>query len=245
MATLSLARWIPGAASPPAWAAIHALAGLPPPDRDAVLLLAARLASPAPDDEAARYGRLLNRAERERLDRFRVDLARRRFLVGRGLLRGVLGHCLGCRPGEVPLTKGAHGKPTLAPGRAADPVRFNLSHSGEWILLAFTRRGEVGVDVEQVRPRAMAATIRRRQFHPDEQAVASGETEFCRGWALKEAVVKAMGRGLGYPTATFSVAPLLRGAREQVLRVDGRAWRCSELTVGDGYCAALAVEEPP
>ena len=63
MASLSLARWLPGADITPAWAPIQALAGLTPPDPESVLLLAAWLEPDAPSDEVARFVHFLHRED--------------------------------------------------------------------------------------------------------------------------------------------------------------------------------------
>jgi phosphopantetheinyl transferase len=65
-------------------------------------------------------------------------------------------------------------KPGLA--RPAGGLRFNLSHSGEIVLVAVTAGPEVGVDVEYARGRYTA--------------------EFLRAWTRHEAAVKCLGTGL-------------------------------------------------
>lgn len=245
MARLSLARWIPGADTPPAWAPIQALAGLSPPDPESVLLLTAWLEPDPPNDEEARFVHFLHREDRVRLDRFRVDIARRRFLVGRGLVRAVLGHALDRPPLTVPLINGAHGKPALDPVQCPEPIHFNLSHSGSLVLIGFTRGRELGVDVELIRHPRLKDEIMARYFHPDERDVVSDDADFFRCWSLKEAAIKALGRGLAYPTASFSVAPLLRSDHEIVLSMEDRTWRCTGLSVRDDYAAALVIEVPP
>lgn len=152
----------------------------------------------APDDGLAE---LLCAQERKRAARI-VD-ARRRALWARsrGVLRALLARYLDADPRELQFALGAHGKPRLqsepretggdggsGPG---EHLRFNLSHSGELMLLAVTAGREVGVDVE-----------RAREHH---------SAEFLRAWTRREATVKCLGMGLtgGSVTAEEKTRPRL------------------------------------
>jgi 4'-phosphopantetheinyl transferase len=91
--------------------------------------------------------RILSPDERERARRFRFELHRRCFLIGRGLLRTLLGRYLCVPPGTLLFHYGPFGKPALA---AEGPLRFNVSHSGELLLIAVTLNRAIGVDIEQI-----------------------------------------------------------------------------------------------
>jgi len=98
------------------------------------------------------------------------------------------------------LQPGAYGKPALPAGG----LDFNLSHSGSAAVVALARGVEVGVDLESPgRPRPHAELARRYFCAREAQAVenaaeASRETMFLRLWTAKEAVLKALGRGLAF-----------------------------------------------
>ncbi|WP_313919488.1 4'-phosphopantetheinyl transferase superfamily protein [Tahibacter sp.] len=98
------------------------------------------------------------------------------------------------------LEVGAHGKPALAAGG----FDFNLSHSGGAAVVALGRGVEVGVDLESPgRPRPHAELARRYFCGPEAQSIgntpeALRETAFLRLWTAKEAVLKALGRGLAF-----------------------------------------------
>ena len=93
------------------------------------------------------------------------------------------------------------GKPGLIPGASGRRLFFNVSHSGPLALFAFTRAGEVGIDVEVPRPRTPdlapvawrafgAGEGRRLQTLPDHLR----EREFLRDWVRHEACLKRSGR---------------------------------------------------
>lgn len=87
-----------------------------------------------------------------------------RFLHGRVARRRILGGYLGVAPGQVRFRQGPHGKPHIA--WPVPAPAFNLSHSGALCLIAIRWGSELGLDVEQVRPRSNVLAIARRMFPP-------------------------------------------------------------------------------
>src|SRR6266700_139048 len=77
--------------------------------------------------------------ERERGERFRFDVHRKRFIAGRGLLRAVLSQYLETEPSRLEFVYGTRGKPSLLDGAG---IRFNLAHSEDLALVAVTRGGD-------------------------------------------------------------------------------------------------------
>jgi 4'-phosphopantetheinyl transferase len=143
--------------------------------------------------------------ECRRAGRFRLARDRRRYVVARGLLRQLLAARLGTHPRAVEFSYGAHGKPRLAPGFAGADLRFNVSHTGDFALFAFSRGQEVGVDVEAVVPVQDADAVARHFFTRSElrayRALAPQDRErgFFTCWTRKEATLKAIGGGLQSP----------------------------------------------
>jgi 4'-phosphopantetheinyl transferase len=150
---------------------------------------------------------LLSAEERVRLERLRRADDRDRFLLGRGVLRQLLGTLCGGDPAGLELVAGAHGKPRLADHAAARlPVKapeFNVAHSGDLVLLGFHPSRPVGVDVEWHRPGLAWAPIARRCLAPelceaiDAQPAAARLPVFLRHWCRLEARLKAQGTGFG------------------------------------------------
>jgi 4'-phosphopantetheinyl transferase len=161
---------------------------------------------------------LLSKDERERANRFFFDRDRRRFIVARGILRTLLGKYLSRHPAQLAFTYGPNGKPRLVQPAGEAPLYFNVAHSDDLALFAVTSVGEVGVDLEKVRDlpdwRSVAEAsfsapelARLRACPPDRQ-----RDEFFAAWTRQEAVLKALGTGLGGATAgtetAFVVHPL-------------------------------------
>lgn len=149
--------------------------------------------------------------EEARWRRFLREEDRRRFLLARGLVRGVLARCTGAAPAALVFDAQAQGKPVLR-GAAGDALHFNLSHTRGMIVLAVSRDAEVGVDVEAIDRRLDPLRLAARQFSANEyaqlQATADSQrhARFIELWTVKEAYVKALGHGLGHDLRAFSVS---------------------------------------
>jgi len=190
--------------------------------------------------------------ERERAERLRFAKHRHRFVVGRGLLRIILGQMLGLRPEEVCFRYSPRGKPELNEEAGADSLRFNLAHSQGLALYALTHERRVGVDLERVRSDIDAASIAATFFSTREadalRALARDpqSVAFFRAWTLKEAYLKARGDGLALPLDRLDISPLLgkSAAAVYVQRTpqETTRWSLQTLSPGPGYAAALAVE---
>ncbi len=157
--------------------------------------------TPDPDldkDLENRYGEGLSLDEKARCDHLRHPETRSVFIQSRGRLRSLLGHHLGIDPKDVSLVIGPHGKPGCQEGS----LQFNLSHTKGTIVIALALGCDVGVDVEGGRPLRQREALIREVFSPEEQSFFEGLNEamtqerFIRGWTLKEAYVKAIGRGI-------------------------------------------------
>jgi 4'-phosphopantetheinyl transferase len=194
----------------------------------------------------------LSTDEQTRAGRFHFARDRARFVVGRGVLRAILGHYLNREPACLSFCYGSHGKPALAEQFDQGAIRFNMSHSHGVALYALTRGREVGIDIERIRFDLAVAEIADRFFSRRESAmlralpVASQHQAFFRCWTRKEAYIKARGEGLSLPLDQFDTLPVVAesGAvfgTEQSPPETSR-WSIQDLFPLPGYAAALAVE---
>src|SRR3954466_5950378 len=118
-------------------------------DRHDVAVYTASLRADA--DTFARALDTLDAAERERYARHLNTEVARRFAVSRLRLREMLGAALDMAPAEVPIRIGLHGKPAFDHALQSTGVRFSLAHCEDLLVVAVTRVGDVGIDVERVR----------------------------------------------------------------------------------------------
>jgi 4'-phosphopantetheinyl transferase len=148
----------------------------------------------------ARYARLsqtLSAEERGRADNM-APIPARRFIVARGILRFLLSGFTGTDATKLRFTYGTSGKPSLAD----HDIHFNVSHSAELGVFAFAPDRSVGVDVENERPVRRLLDVAQRFMSEDEMrslaatAPAERDVAFLRAWVVREARLKAEGKGV-------------------------------------------------
>ena len=190
-------------------------------------------------------------AELERAARFHFERDRHRFIAGRGLLRALLGRYLQEDPRALEFTYAPHGKPAVGGVFAGTGLEFNLAHCEELALIAITRTGALGVDLERVRKLDEAEALVDRFFSPRESAAFRALPEdqkpmaFFNLWTRKEAWLKATGEGIAHSLHRVEVS-FLPGEPARLLRLpkdlqSGEPWELHDLAPAQGFAGALAV----
>ena len=197
----------------------------------------------------AGFSSILDGQEMERYRRFYQARDAERYTAAHVALRAVLAGYLQVEPGAVEFARNAWGKPR--PGNAgAAGLEFNMSHSGDLVLIAVARGREVGVDVEQVRPGFPVLDVARSHFAEPEYALLVSlpadlrPAAFFTLWTRKEACLKATGLGLHLPLDQIDLAGdgLARDRQEAV--VAGDRYAIAGLKPAPGYVGAVAVHGP-
>ena len=140
----------------------------------------------------------LDAGEREKAGEFHSEADRNRFILARAILRTILAKYLNTQPGQLTFCYGPQGKPELAGGS----VRFNVSHSENFLCIATALGSDVGVDIEVVNPSLDILAISRACFDQEnyEQVRCSSQKErvlvFYRLWTRREAFAKMLGHGV-------------------------------------------------
>ncbi|MGI5459258.1 4'-phosphopantetheinyl transferase family protein [Streptomyces sp. CA-249302] len=237
-------------------AARYGVAGGPPPGEVHVWVIPEPVAGPRREALVGRCAGLLSPEERRRWGRI-VPGARVLYACSHAALRAVTALYGGRHASQVAFVAGKFGKPYVS----GDPgLRISLSHTEGLALVAVSRDGPVGVDVERVRPLRDPAGLRRQILSPweaerwpapesDARSGPSTSTALHDGlftrWACKEAVLKALGSGLaGDLTAVWVTPGERRGGPVELHRVPGgasRTWRLQLVDVGREFRAAVAV----
>ena len=165
----------------------------------------------------------------ERAQRFRREDDRLRCIGAGLLLHRVLGI------GEEELRYTERGKPFSA---AAAPC-FNLSHSGDYVLLAADESG-VGADIERLDPAHLR--LAKEVYQSGERAWMEGDPlrRFFVLWTLKESVMKQCGLGLSLSPRSFSVLPLTEG---EPIQLQGKTLYAGTRCFGE-YCLSVCAEHP-
>lgn len=230
----------------PSSPAIH-LAG------DEIHVWSASLVQPAA--VVADFSALLALDEKNRAARFHFAKDRDHYIVGRGLLRRLLGAYLGLDPAWVAFRYGNYGKPALKAGDLNHTLEFNLAHSGGRALYAFCWNRPLGIDLEQVRAMDHQDDFAAQIFSASESALIAsldGEQKqqaFFKIWTCKEAFFKASGDGLTKPIDQAEIA-LDVGETARLVSINGDArqahgWQLETFQPAVGYYAALAFQGQP
>lgn len=190
----------------------------------------------------SRHRALLNDIETERCSRYRRAADRDRFTLATVLLRVVAGRAVGVDPAAVVVDRTcescgeAHGRPRLS----RTPLEASISHSGDVVVVAVTRTGPVGVDIEQLGAADHTDLVSTVSTGSEPRNIATAR-DFYAYWTRKEAVLKATGEGLERAMTSIEVTP--PGARPALVSIDGttnRACRMSDIHL-EGYAGAVAV----
>ena len=199
-------------------------------------------------DSVKLFESTLSADEAERAARFHFEVDKNRFIVAHGALRNILSRYLQNNSAELTFSLNQYGKPTLV----NSTLEFNLSHSGEFALVAVTQGRKVGVDVERIRQGISSHVIAQQYFSKAEVAelqslpLEQRESAFFICWTRKEAYIKAQGLGLSLPLESFDVS--LTPGHPAILRAtrpdpkESARWRFLSLDVDLNYAGAIAVE---
>ncbi|NDV85386.1 4'-phosphopantetheinyl transferase superfamily protein [Aurantimonas aggregata] len=194
---------------------------------------------------------LLIPAERARAARFHFERDRLVYIAAHALVRGLLSFCTGHPARDWRFAVEAHGKPELSVPAGAPRLRVNLSHTRGLAAAALTIDHDIGVDVEWLARTVETATLAMRVLSEAERRVlaaappAERVETFLTFWTLKEAYVKAIGKGLSQPLEAFSF-----DLDRLTIRFDDEAgddaahWRFDARRPSADHRMALAVRHP-
>jgi 4'-phosphopantetheinyl transferase len=182
--------------------------------------------------------------ETERVARFRFPIHKQRFIAFRYLLRQILSLYVKTLPQEIQFAYTPYKKPYLL-NPSHSPFQFNLAHSDDMAIYAITLNYDVGIDIEKMRPTYNQLVAQRffneKENHllmqlPTKEKMAG----FYRVWSRKEALIKAVGKGLSLPLSSFCVATQ---DVDETIVLENDTWSLHPLSIKPGYQAALATNQ--
>ncbi len=193
----------------------------------------------------------LTDAEFERYQCYQFDRHRKQFLLGRVLVRSALTYHDQSIDSEAwRFSKNKYGKPAIHPEQQSKSLYFNLSHSGERLVLALANFADIGIDIEHsVKLRKIEAVADRYFSRLEVEALvglaaAQQQIRFYELWTLKEAYIKACGMGLAIPLQHFAYSfptPGNISIKFDAQRDDDeKFWQFWQLAAGDDYTLSMA-----
>jgi 4'-phosphopantetheinyl transferase len=187
--------------------------------------------------DVERFSRdFLSPEEHAHLLEYRSRESAERYVVTRSLVRIVLSDHVRLPPRAIRVSRTDTGKPVVSEG-----IHFNVTHSGELVLLALSVHRPVGVDVERKRVVARVDKLVQRWLTDPERTELtrltgrglSSSDAFLRVWSLKEARLKAL--GVGISGASRAVLDTV-----EVRPLDALLDSLSSQREGQAYVGALA-----
>lgn len=211
-----------------------------------------RVIHPLQNEPTDSYEEILSFRELNRAKRFRKQADKDRYIQNHVILRRILCLYLEIAPAAVKYATSPIGKPSLVEIQNQNRITFNMSHSGNLLLIAITSNRQIGIDVELVKPISDMAQMVQLYFSQSENSVFSALHEherthaFYSVWTRKEAYLKLIGEGLQLPPDRVEVSlnpedahPWLRIKEEAHPQLTPQLF---SFQPADGYQAALAVE---
>lgn len=203
--------------------------------------------------ELIELSRNLSSDEHKRAERFLVEEPRRQFIFGRALLRQLLGACLNTAPSALSFYYRPRGKPVLEQSASCGDLSFNLSHSGQLVVIALARDREVGVDLEWFHSHTDWSLLAERIFSVRELReirslpVSKQREAFFNGWTRKEAYLKATGEGLADDVRAIEVT-LTPGQEPRLLALPAgaetaRQWTLQMIPLPSDFAGAVVFEK--
>src|SRR3990167_6193416 len=184
---------------------------------------------------------ILSNDEQKRADRFYAPLHQKRFIAAHAALRQILGQYMQTAPNDIVFDYTKHQKPFLSinPSHLA----FNLAHSESLAVCAITLNHAIGIDIEKIKTKFPQAVAKRYFSQKENNHLRQQKNKkdkiraFFDLWSRKEALVKAVGKGLTLPLSSFSVS---LDNKLEVILLEQQSWYVMPLDIHSDYKASLA-----
>ncbi|MFN8578315.1 MAG: 4'-phosphopantetheinyl transferase superfamily protein [Candidatus Sericytochromatia bacterium] len=190
------------------------------------------------------YKTLLNNEEIFKANRFYFEKDRDCYILARGKLRELLGTILDINPKKIEFKYNDFNKPFIDSN-----IKFNISHSKDYILIGFSNSHDIGVDIEYIKDNIKYKQLIYRFFSENEIKEFLTIPEqfqkeaFFNGWTRKEAYIKAIGKGLNISLNSFDVS--LKDEEEiKIINIDGKKntiWKLYNLSCDKEYKSSFAI----
>jgi 4'-phosphopantetheinyl transferase len=172
------------------------------------------------------YKRILSDDEQNRYKSFYFERHRKPYLISHALLRTTLSRYMNIPPANWVFSYDSYGRPQIDKPRGTPELRFNLSRTQGIAVCLIASSLNAGIDIESVNNLDDPELLYRHVLSLSEIASLQGlpahtlKKRFLIYWTLKEAYVKAIGKGLSIPLTQFSFK--LKSNGKACIRLDPR-----------------------
>lgn len=144
--------------------------------------------------------------KQQKIQRFRNIHDALLSICGELLIRSLLINRYKIKNSDIHISKNKYGKPFI---RGIENFSFNISHSGEWVVVAVASQ-KIGIDIERVDPIKLEAMVPYFSINERRNLFSKQEAErlsyFYTLWTIKESYIKCIGEGLYYPLNAVDIS---------------------------------------
>ncbi len=193
---------------------------------------------------------LLDEPEIEKCRRYRLHAERRRYVTGRALLRKGLSQITGRAPKSFHFCLDAACKTHLVDSAEFPTLDFSVAHSGRMVMVAVSKAGKCGVDIERVNSAALKFPIEGIFTEEESKSIAKDSVPLLgkplfRQWTAKEAYAKYQGLGFHLDFLEFEASFAPTKINYPVKQEDPNAVLQSDEIVleGETYCWSIVTSK--
>jgi 4'-phosphopantetheinyl transferase len=181
-------------------------------------------------------------------NRFVREEDRGRSIMTQYFLRKFLSYYLQVDFDKVAISYSKSGKPYLNE-KINSNLKFNYSHSGDYIIYAFTADNEIGVDIEEIKDISEIDELSRTHFSDEELSIYfelenpdEKKQLFYKIWTRKEALLKAEGSGITIDLKSLTVLKTIEKNANQIkVKFLDQEWSVSDLFIDVNYASSVAI----
>lgn len=199
------------------------------------------------------YHSILSHEESAQYNRFVFEKHKHQYLVTRAALKYILSlYSPEVSSEKWEFSKNQYGKPAIISELNPMRLEFNISHTENFITIAINKAKSIGIDTEVIQVERFNMDIVDNFFSPIEiqQLKSLAENQrpyrFYDLWTLKEAYIKACGKGLSIPLDQFSFDISDEGAitfsRHSNSNQPKAEWCFYQMDIDKNYKTSIAVE---
>ncbi|MCX8106365.1 MAG: 4'-phosphopantetheinyl transferase superfamily protein [Ignavibacterium album] len=195
------------------------------------------------------FSEIISSDEKERLHKFKFEGDRGKALLTYFIRRKIISDYIDIPPEKLEFNYTSYGKPFLNPDKFSD-IKFNYSHSGNYLLFAINKNSDIGVDIELIKRTLDLNRLAENHFSDLEYNYFNSikndidrQVFFYKIWTRKESLLKALGTGINDDLKNLNV---FWGKEEKnstnFLNYKGKNWIISDVHVPMNYFASLAYQ---
>ena len=179
--------------------------------------------------------KILSHSAQLDIEKFRFEQDKCRSLVGKMLLLYSLQCHEQFQQSHLPIIDyGLYQKPFIHSIKG----HFNISHSHDWVACVYSSNGEVGIDIEHVKPINIIDYKDVMTENEYQRALNNPNFDFFQLWTLKEAIMKAQGQGFYLSPSSFELPfPFYN---DEIVEINHTRWFVYSQSFANEYKLSLA-----